>query len=47
MYVVDRVFEMPGVPESELNQDANTVSFGGFAEVDHDKKIVILRRARA
>ena len=46
MYVVDRVFEAPGVAENELNQDANLVSFGGFAEIDHDKKIVILRRAQ-
>jgi len=45
MYGIDRVFEAPDVPESELNQDFNTVSFGGFAESDHDKKFFILRRA--
>ncbi len=45
LYVVDRTFELAGVPESRLNADgANTVSFAGFAETDVDEKFLILRR---
>ena len=44
-YVVDRVFELPGVPENQLNTDgATTVSFAGFVESDVDGKIIILKR---
>ena len=45
LYAVDRVFEMPGVPESRLNIDgASTVSFGGLVEVSTDEKFTVLRR---
>jgi hypothetical protein len=45
-YVVDRTFELAGVPESRLNADgATTVSFAGLAETDVDEKFIILRRA--
>ena len=44
-YGTDRVFELPGVPESELNRESGLkVSFGGFTEVDLDGKFIVLRR---
>ncbi|HEY4914057.1 MAG TPA: hypothetical protein VIJ91_09080, partial [Candidatus Dormibacteraeota bacterium] len=44
-YAVDRVFEMPGVPESVLNVDgAASVSFGGLVETSTDEKFTILKR---
>jgi len=44
-YAVDRVFEMPGVPESQLNVDgAASVSFGGLVETTTDEKFTILKR---
>jgi hypothetical protein len=47
MYEVDRVFELAGVPEAQLNADgASTVSFGGLAETDTDEKFIVLRRVR-
>ena len=47
-YAVDRIFELPGVPESKLNADgACTVSFAGLAETDVDEKFIILRRVSA
>jgi hypothetical protein len=46
MYAVDRVFELPGVPESQLNTaGATIVSFGGFAEVETDENFIILKRS--
>jgi hypothetical protein len=47
-YVVDRIFELPGVPESRLNADgASTVSFAGLSETDVDEKFIILKRVSA
>ncbi len=44
-YAVDRVFEMPGVPESVLNVDgAASVSFGGLVETSTDEKFTVLKR---
>jgi hypothetical protein len=44
-YEIDRVFEVRGVPEDQLNQDgANTVSFAGLAETDVDEKFIVLKR---
>jgi hypothetical protein len=44
-YAVDRVFEMPGVPENVLNVDgAASVSFGGLVETSTDEKFTVLRR---
>jgi hypothetical protein len=44
-YAVDRVFEMPGVPENVLNVDgAASVSFGGLVETSTDEKFTILKR---
>ncbi|HEX9097353.1 MAG TPA: hypothetical protein VF990_14790 [Candidatus Dormibacteraeota bacterium] len=44
-YQVEKVFEMPGVPESELNvRGASSVSFGGFVETDIDLKFIVLKR---
>ena len=44
-YEVDRVFELPGVPESDLSRPGGmTVSYGGLAEVDVDGKFIVLKR---
>ena len=44
-YEVVRVFQMPGVPDSQLDIDgANTLSFGGLAETDVDGKFIVLKR---
>ena len=44
-YAVDRVFKMPGVPESQLNVDgASSVSFGGLVETSTDEKFTVLKR---
>jgi hypothetical protein len=44
-YAVDRVFEMPGVPESQLNVNgASSVSFGGLVETSTDEKFTVLKR---
>ena len=44
-YTVDRVFEMPGMPESQLNVDgASTVAFGGLVETNTDEKFTVLKR---
>jgi hypothetical protein len=44
-YAVDRVFEMPGVPESQLDVDgAASVSFGGLVETSTDEKFTVLKR---
>jgi hypothetical protein len=44
-YTVDRVFEMPGMPESQLDVDgASTVSFGGLVETNTDEKFTVLKR---
>lgn len=44
-YQVVRVFQMPNVPDGELNVDgAITLSFGGFAETDVDGKFLVLKR---
>ena len=45
MYVVDRVFALPGVPDSRLDSDgATTVSFAGLSETDVDEKFIVLKR---
>ena len=44
-YEVVRVFQMPGVPDSQLDVDgATTLSFGGLAETDVDGKFIVLKR---
>ena len=44
-YQVVRVFQMPGVPDSQLDADgATTISFGGLAETDVDEKFIVLKR---
>jgi hypothetical protein len=44
-YAVDRVVEMPGVPESQLNVNgAASVSFGGLVETSTDEKFTVLKR---
>jgi hypothetical protein len=44
-YRVEKVFEMPGVPESQLAvRNATTVSFGGLVETDIDMKFIVLKR---
>ena len=45
MYAVDRIFELPGASEVQLNADgASTVSFAGLAETDTDEKFIVLKR---
>ena len=45
-YEVQRVFQMPGVPDDKLNVDgAVTISFTGLAETDVDEKFIVLKRA--
>jgi hypothetical protein len=40
-----KVFEMPGIPEAQLNESgASGVAFGGLTEVDVDMKFTVLRR---
>jgi hypothetical protein len=47
MYIVDRVFEMPGVPESDLDVGGATiVSFGGYVEISTDEKFTVLKRIK-
>jgi hypothetical protein len=47
MYQIDRVFELAGAPEAQLNANgASTVSFGGLAETDTDEKFIVLKRLR-
>ncbi len=44
-YRVEKVFEMPGVPESTLDaRNASSVSFGGLVETDIDLKFIVLKR---
>ena len=44
-YQVVRVFQMPGVPDSQLDVDgATTISFAGLSETDVDEKFIVLRR---
>jgi hypothetical protein len=44
-YQVEKVFEMPGVPESKLDtRNATSVSFGGLVETDIDLKFTVLKR---
>lgn len=44
-YQVEKVFQMPGVPESQLDQrNAGTVSFGGLVETNIDMKFIVLKR---
>ena len=44
-YQVVRVFQMPGVPDAQLDVDgANTLSFGGLAEIDVDGKFIVLKK---
>ncbi len=44
-YEVQKVFEVPGVPDSKLDQlNANSVSFAGYSETDIDMKFIVLRR---
>jgi hypothetical protein len=44
-YEVMKVFEMPGIPEAQLNESgASGVAFGGLTEVDVDMKFTVLRR---
>jgi hypothetical protein len=44
-YQVVRVFQMPGVPDAQLDVDgANTLSFGGLAETDVDGKFIVLKK---
>jgi hypothetical protein len=45
-YEVDRVFQLPGVPDGDLSRPgAMTVSYGGLAEVDVDGKFFVLKRS--
>jgi hypothetical protein len=45
-YQVDKIFEMPGVPEKQLNEDrASGVAFGGLTEVNLDMKFVVLKKS--
>ena len=45
MYKVDRVFELAGAPEAQLNADGgSTVSFAGLVEADVDEKFIVLKR---
>jgi len=44
-YQVEKIFEMPGVPEGDLNvQGASGFSFGGLVVADTDMKFTILKR---
>jgi hypothetical protein len=44
-YQVARVFEMPGVPDDQLDVDGGTtLSFGGLAETDVDGKFIVLKK---
>jgi hypothetical protein len=46
-YEVEKVFQMPGIPEEQLNESgASGITFGGMAEVDVDMKFTVLRRIR-
>ena len=48
LYAVNRVFELPGEPESRLNMDgASTVSFAGLVETESDEKFIVLKRVGA
>jgi hypothetical protein len=43
-YQVDKVFEMPGVPEGDLNvQGASGIQFGGLVVADTDMKFTVLK----
>ena len=45
MYTVEKVIELPGVSENDLNtRGSTTVSFGGYANVTINEKYIILRR---
>lgn len=47
-YQVEKIFEMPGVPEADLNaQGASGVSFGGLVVADTDMKFTVLKRMTA
>lgn len=44
-YQVDRVFQLPGVPQSQLERPGGfTVSFAGLEEVDVDAEFYVLKR---
>jgi hypothetical protein len=44
-YEAQKVFEMPGIPESELNtHGASGVEFAGYAQVNIDMKFTVLKR---
>lgn len=44
-YRLEKVFEMPNVPESKLDvRNASSVSFGGLVETNIDMKFIVLRR---
>ena len=44
-YEVAKVFEMPGIPESQLNtHGASGVEFAGYAQVNIDMKFTVLKR---
>jgi len=47
-YEVVKVFEMPGIPESQLNtHGASGVEFAGYAQVNIDMKFTVLKRTAA
>ena len=44
-YEAQKVFEMPGIPESELDMHgASGVEFAGYAQVNIDMKFIVLKR---
>src|SRR5581483_9496378 len=44
-YQTEKIFEMPGVPEADLNaQGASGISFGGLVVADTDMKFTVLKR---
>jgi hypothetical protein len=46
-YEVERVFEIRGIPEAQLNvSGASGVTFGGMTEVDGDMKFTVLKQFR-
>jgi hypothetical protein len=44
-YQIEKVFEMPGIPDGDLNvQGAAGVAFGGLVVADTDMKFTVLKR---
>jgi hypothetical protein len=44
-YQIEKVFEMPGIPDGDLNvQGATGVAFGGLVVADTDMKFTVLKR---